>query len=544
MRHTFKRLIGLTLLSLIVGSSHYNHLERPTLNHDLSSRKDKFTSAVTRLLTPDDSLMQTARAFTLAAADTSDSVGSVLVYNADGSSDALKGVARFAGTANCTGAFIETSQQPDAPAYIITNGHCIQNWHPNAVYQDETLSDDYRVIFNYFVDTADAQVSVPVKAMTYSTMKQRDIAIVELASTTGELIEQGIQPFAIAPTAPQSDANITVVGAPVMGLSPEERHLRREACSLNGQANLLESQWHFSDVFRVTCRDIVGGSSGSPVFAEGSQEIFALINTGTIGSRFACALHAPCEVTDTGTAMHPNTSYAIPTLGLAACFNAKGRFNLDTSDCPLDNGQQLTLDGYPQTALQPFITDSTGIVKSPTWNTNLGGEFTHYRYKTGPVSQVDCWEDIDYSEAIALAQKPLIADTIPESEGFYYLCVVAGNSPTVDATWQPTQHATVVIAQIDATPPIIPPIVSIRDRGNEYAIEPIFEPPELSAYSWKLGIPATTDCAAPTAYQPYHGVPIRLDKSTQLPTKLCLIGFDSATNPTPPLEKVIGEDSE
>ena len=534
-------LLGLLLLlSAGINGNRHGIVKSPQHNHDLAANKDDSTSSIARLVTRSDALITAVSGIRPATSVTQpNGAGSALLYNADGSLDAFQGVARFISSASCTGAFIQTSQRPDAPAYIITNGHCIQNWHPHAVYQDEPIRENYRVVFNYFVDTRDAQIAFPVKTMTYSTMKQRDIAIVELAATVGELVEQGIQPFAIADTMPPPEAAISIIGAPVMGLAPEERHLRREACALNGQVNLLEAQWHFANVFRVTCQDIVGGSSGSPVFVAGSQAIFALINTGTVGSKFACALHAPCEVTDTGTEMLLNTSYATPVVGLAACFTAQGRFDLSALDCPLDDGRQPTLAGYPQTALQPLLTDSMGTAQRPTWNTTLSGNFTHYRYKTGPVSHINCQEDTGYSEAIALTQDPLITDTIPAAEGFYYLCVVAGSSPTVDATWQSTQHATIVVAQIDATPPTILPDVSIRDLGSEYAIEPIFEQPELADYSWKLGSPTTTNCSDPTAYQRYRRIPIRLDKSTELPSKLCLIGFDSAQNPTPPLEKMI-----
>ncbi|MGH2592769.1 MAG: trypsin-like serine peptidase [Anaerolineae bacterium] len=468
------------------------------------------------------------------------SAGSRLLHNADGSLDALKGIARFVGASSCTGTFIKTSEQAGAPAYLITNGHCAQQWHANDVYRDVPAGDGYKATFNYFIDTTDAQIAVPASTIAYSTMKGRDVAIVELAAMIGELTGQGIQPFAIADTAPTPTAAISVLGVPVTGIQPEEWYLRREDCSMTGQADLLEFQWHFFDAFRNTCRDIFGGSSGSPVFAEGSDAVFALINTTTVGGEYACALGVPCEVTGTGTQMRPNTSYATPIVGLSRCFNADGRFGLGAPDCPLDDGQQLKLSGHPLSAIQPVVTDNTGATRRAAWNTTLSGDFTHYRYKTGPVSSVDCRDEAGYSDPIALVKDNLIEEEIPEAEGFYYLCLVAGDRPAVDVTWQPIVDATVGFAHIDTTPPLIPPILSVQEFESEYLVEPIFKLPELVHYILKFGPPATTDCNDPAGYEPYRRFPVSLEKRNQVPAKLCVIGYDDANNPTTPLEQILG----
>lgn len=467
------------------------------------------------------------------------SPGSNLLHNADGSLNTLKGIAKFDGASNCTGTFIQISDQADAPAYLITNGHCAQDWHPNDVYRDVPAAEGYAATFNYFIDTQDAQVTVPAKTIAYSTMKGRDVAIVELDTTVGELTGQGIQPFAIADTAP-APTSISVFGVPVTNLLPEESFLRREDCSMTGQANLLEFQWHFFDAFRNTCRDIFGGSSGSPVFVKDSGAVFALINTTTVGGEFACALGVPCEVTDVGIQMHPNTSYATPIFGISNCFDSEGRFDLDSSNCPLDAGDQLTLEGFPLSAIQPVITDDSGATHRVTWNTTLTGDFTYYRYKTGTVSDVNCRAEDGYSDPIALTKDNLIEEEIPEAEGFYYLCVVAGNSPTVDSTWQAIPNATVVFAHIDTTPPVIPPTFSVQEFETEYLVEPIFKIPELVHFILKFGPPDTTNCNDPAGYSPYRRIAVTITKPDQIPAKVCVIGYDDANNPTPPLEQIIG----
>ena len=465
--------------------------------------------------------------------------GSKLLNNADGSLNRLKGIARFDGASNCTGTFIQTSERADAPAYLITNGHCAQRWHANDVYRDEPASD-FTATFNYFVETNDAQIPVQARVVVCSTMKGRDVAIVELEATIGDLIGQGVQPFAIADAAPTPAVAIRIFGVPITGIAAEEQYLRREDCSMTGQVDLLEFQWHFFDAFRNTCRDVFGGSSGSPVLAEGSDAIFALINTTSIGGKYACALGVPCEVTETGTQLRSSTSYATPIVGLSRCFDADGRFDLDTPNCPLDDGHQLTLSGHPLQAIQPIVTDDTGATRRAVWGTTLSGDFTHYRYKTGAVSRVDCREEAGYSDPISLEDDDLIGEEIPEAEGFYYLCVIAGNSPTGDETWQRPADPTVVFAQIDTTPPVIAPILFVRESESDYSVQPIFELPELTDYIWKFGQPATTDCSDLAGYRRYRRIALRVDKSNQIPAKVCVIGYDYADNPTPPLERIIG----
>jgi hypothetical protein len=41
----------------------------------------------------------------------------------------------------------------------------------------------------------------------------------------------------------------------------------------------------------------------------------------------------------------------------------------------------------------------------------------------------------------------------------------------------------------------------------------------------------------------YRWIPVRIDKATQTPARLCVIGYDSANNPSPPLDQIIAEDA-
>ena len=124
------------------------------------------------------------------------------------------------------------------------------------------------MLFNYFANTQQVQITVPAARILYSTMKGRDIALVELAATQEELAERDIAPFAIAGEPPAEAGAVTVIGAPLAQLPAAAAFLRRETCTAGGRASLIEQAWQFHDAYRLDCQDIYSGSSGSPVFTE------------------------------------------------------------------------------------------------------------------------------------------------------------------------------------------------------------------------------------------------------------------------------------
>jgi hypothetical protein len=191
----------------------------------------------------------------------------------------------------------------------------------------------------------------------------------------------------------------------------------------------------------------------------------------------------PCEVSLSGATVDPDSSYAIPVNGLAACFDDSGQFAL-TANCPLPPVEQLAFDSFAPHAQPPL-----------TWSATLTGTLPYYIYKTGKVGEVDCESAENYSTPLLLSENPTIDDGIPSDEGFYFLCVLAGSSATVDDTWQSAEHPTVMIGQIDTTPPLVEPQVVVQDFGDEQLINLGFKPSELSDYIFKIGAPDITTCS-------------------------------------------------
>ena len=465
---------------------------------------------------------------------------SSLLEMAGAESEAVRGVARFHGASTCTGALIDTPGGPDAPAYLITNGHCAQQWDANAVFID-VPADGWSATFDYFADAAEAQLTVPAVRVAYSTMKGRDVAFVELDTTVGELLAQGITPLPLSSAVPPADFTIRVVGAPVSNVPSDVAFLRQETCRAGRRVDLLEFTWHFDDAIASTCRDIFGGSSGSPVFNGDDPGIMGLMNTTTIGGFTPCALGAPCEIAPEGTIFQADTSYATPVYDLS-CFAADGAFDLSAAGCPLDDGRQLLISGYATQGTRNPIPTADGATAPATWQAALAGELPYYRYKIGRAGQVDCAVEEGYGAPIALADATVIDEPLPPEEGSYLLCVVAGESAAVDGTWQPVEWATIARVEVDNTPPRLTPQLSfLRDDQGGLTFQPIFQPPELSHFRVKFGPPEATDCAVDEGYRDFLRVPFRL-AADELPARICVIGYDTPGNAGQPLDVVVGND--
>lgn len=463
---------------------------------------------------------------------------STLLSNADGANDALAGVGRFDGAANCTGTFLDVGGGADAPAYLITNGHCAQSWDANGVFID-LPAEGWSATFNYFADNPDAHLTVPAARVAYSTMKGRDVAIVELAATVGELQEQGITPLPLAIAEPDGMFRLRVVGAPDTGMPADLAYLREEQCLATGRANVFEFIWHFDDTFRNSCQDIYGGSSGSPVFDADLHAIVGLMNTTTVGGLTPCGLGSPCEVATDGTTWKPDTSYATPVIGLERCF-AAGVFDPLLDACPLDKGRQLTISGYPTQGTQSPLIGPDGQPTAPTWNATLSGERPYYRYQIGRAGVIDCRDQAGYGPVVALAEQSLIDEPLPLDEGSYLLCVIAGESPRLDATWQPAEWSTVARVQVDNTPPTLRPDLAVLAAGDgAFLFEPIFAVPELVDYLVKFGPLDATECDDRDGYQRYRRIPFSLSAS-ETPARVCVIGLDSAGNEGQPEEYELG----
>lgn len=442
------------------------------------------------------------------------------------------GVVRLNAGSNCTGTLVETDADT-APAYVITNGHCVGDVGRAA--QETTVDLDWFGTADFFAvqGNEESELVVDVAAIEYSTMHTTDMAVLRLDATLGELREQGVLPLRIIGAEPQPGAAVVNVGVPVQGLHPDAWVLRKGECALSEQGDLIEFRWLWFDVWSNDCPGVIQGSSGSPLIADG--EIAAVINTTTAGIAEAvggaCWLNRPCEVVDGTPTMRLDTSYAQSVAGIGACFSDAG-FALG-GECPLTvtevwaetgggayrGGDEPDPNGgLPSAALAGRAAGDVMTAVVPLGDPRACRATE--TYLGAPAVSVPAADTIEWDGP----QPAVVAVDLPQEEGFWMLCVAAPGAESVGSA---------VLFEVDRTPPVIAAGASVEDIGDgAMVVWPHLDPPELSTVRFTWGAPDAVNCENVDAFQDFFTQPLMLS-ADDLPASYCVIGLDSAGNATP-----------
>ncbi len=241
----------------------------------------------------------------------------------------------------CTGFFFATGIHPNAPAYVLTNGHC-QGTITKLPGDREIIvnrSTKTNFIVNYFHDFKPDRLTIPVKRMVYGTMKNNDIAILELTKTQRELTNAGIIPLQLATKPAVIGEPLIVVGVPSEGVKDELNFLHSTTCTTGELASVKEDIYHWQQSIRHRC-SIVGGMSGSPMISLKTNRVIGIINTGVNDSATKqpqCSLNRPCEISKNGSIQtFPHENYGQLVDRIPTCFDRGGIFNLSQSSCKLE----------------------------------------------------------------------------------------------------------------------------------------------------------------------------------------------------------------
>lgn len=246
---------------------------------------------------------------------------------------AYAGIARFDANLICTGVFLQPSEaEPpaDAPAYLLTAGHCVKLFEPDEVWTDAPARGS-RATFEFFAGVS-GRPHYRARRIAWASMTGRDLAVVELDATYGELKAKGLTPWRIAPRRATPGETIVIVGAPMDDL------LRATVCSVGAPARAVrEHHWRWFEMDTNECAGIRDGFSGGPVLELRSGTVLGLVTTSTRESRGLtdCAFDRPCEVRGRRRIVRENTNYVVPLTGLGACFDERGRFDRIRRGCPL-----------------------------------------------------------------------------------------------------------------------------------------------------------------------------------------------------------------
>jgi V8-like Glu-specific endopeptidase len=237
----------------------------------------------------------------------------------------------FAGTValdNCSGSIVKMpTSQPDDPALVMTNGHCLESGMPSAgeVIVDQPSSRSFTVLDKSAGDLGTLQATKVV----YATMTDTDVTLYQTGSTYAQIEQQyGVKPLELSTEHPTKGAGITVASG---------YWKKTYTCGIDGFApTLKEADWTWKDSVRYTPEcNVIGGTSGSPVIDNATGKITAINNTiNENGQR--CALNNPCEVDENGNVtIHEGIGYAEETYTIPKCFSAGNKLDLNAADCTL-----------------------------------------------------------------------------------------------------------------------------------------------------------------------------------------------------------------
>ncbi|CAM3308987.1 conserved hypothetical protein; putative exported protein [Xenorhabdus nematophila ATCC 19061] len=455
-----------------------------------------------------------------------------LMKSTDPGAEKYRSVGKFNGSSHCTATLIagENAPSKDTPALILTAGHCVDsNVGTNDVIVDQPAPEYWRYTPDYFIDKQADFSPVKVSRILYSTMKYEDVAVLQLDATYGDLAEKGYHPMKLKQNLDMKHQPIVLTHIPVMGASGEKPYLRKSECSITGKSSSLyegNSPWLWSQVFSVNCAGVVGGTSGSPVFEKDKTDVIGVLNTTTEPGLTGCGVSRPCIVENNQGVPQEGMSYFIPVDNIANAITKDNKLDLSQLQNNSGNIVERSLPWSPW--ISQSVTDDGEKAK---WDILLkeGADVKNIRYKTGLINDVNCADEAEYGASIPADKNPLQELLVPEKDGIYKLCVIHQNK---NGKWQNAKDASVMLREIDNTPPTIKPTIRKEDHGTQWTVIVRAAPYELASFNVKYGPKASTNCEDKAGYSfPWRPF-IILDKAGA-PWRVCAYGEDQAKNVGP-----------
>jgi len=384
-------------------------------------------------------------------------------------------IARVDSDQSCTGILIGAFQTTESPAYILTAGHCLIDFDDvassNRIFLDALPRSDRNGI--HF-----SEANFRLGRVVYATMKGVDLAIAEITAddnaaaifrlterheldaedallpkpvTLQRMKELGMEPLAWAPALPGFGDGIRIVSA-TSGDETSSAFLREHRCRHEGLADVVESIWHWYDLARNNCEDILPGTSGAPVL-NAQSALFAIVNTSSRNAQSQdCYTGQPCELTEQNFQVAAARNYGSLVLELASCFDAQGFFSTAEPRCPLGDDASWQLMSQIKTPVNPHLLPALGRrwnIQHQTRNQLSQG----FRFKTGRLPGSDCRTAAGYSEKLPWTDQRLRDLPLPSGAGLYALCLISAE----EFQRNNLRHAAMVVLNIDEKAPGLKP---------------------------------------------------------------------------------------
>lgn len=237
----------------------------------------------------------------------------------------------YAGTvalSNCSGSVVRApASQPNDPALVLSNGHCLETGFPAAgeVVKDRPSTRSFSLL-----NSAGSKVAtLRASKISYATMTDTDLSLYQLTTTYAQIQSQyGIAALTLNDVRPAQGSAIKVVSG---------YWKRTYTCNVDGFAyRLKEGAWTWKDSVRYTSAcNTIGGTSGSPVIDTATGKVVAVNNTGNEnGGR--CTDNNPCEVDESGrVTVRRGINYAQETYTAVPCIGPGSVIDLNRPGCAL-----------------------------------------------------------------------------------------------------------------------------------------------------------------------------------------------------------------
>ncbi len=458
---------------------------------------------------------------------------SMVLLNADGSRDHWNGIGRIRSQSgsNCTATLIDTRAPdgpPQAPAYVLTSGHCI-NRQNGLIITDGEIEGS--VQFNFFTDSTAR--SYPLKRINWSSMQGVDLAIVELQPSLGSLIDDGIQPLALASEMPEQGQEVLWVGAP---LDKDTGHLRMAACVHNPSQEVLEQPWVWRHTVSNQCRDVDTGASGSPLLTRDNGEVYAVVNL----TNQASSGNATEDLSDEIPGFPPmlaDSNYGSPVTLLKKCF-VVGVLSTDPTICDLFPRFSVDFDTLGRQPAQRARVqlDAEGKSVYPSWDLLFQVDTPLYRYKKVD-SALQCENPVGYSHTL-VSQDATINDLVDNRIGINWLCIVGVSSADERPSIGLMRNALTLAMELQPAGPTPEPQVKIgKSRFGALSVKWSYDHRLIDHYTVKTGPPDNTDCSDPQGFKvQFRELTLR---AKSLPLKICTYAHDINGQPSVVREDIV-----
>ncbi|MEU7016092.1 serine protease [Streptomyces sp. NPDC046385] len=237
----------------------------------------------------------------------------------------------FAGTvalSNCSGSLVRMpSSQPNDPALVLSNGHCLETGMPGAgeVVKDVRSTRSFSLLNSAGTKVATLRAS----KISYGTMTDTDISIYQVTKTYAQIQSlYGIGALTLNDVRPTQGSSIKVVSG---------YWKRIYSCNVDGFVyRMKEGDWTWKDSVRYTSScNTIGGTSGSPVIDTTTGKVVAVNNTGNESGE-SCTVNNPCEIDENGAVtVRQGINYAQETYTIVPCVGPGNVIDLNRPGCTL-----------------------------------------------------------------------------------------------------------------------------------------------------------------------------------------------------------------